>query len=120
MEIRCQHCLCGFDAPYRQLGLSFLCPHCKKDTVLSRESVISYRATGWEVSFLDFLPLVSLGKKTILSLLEKFGYKRTEQEPLLFQNAKGETLTPERVHLQIQNDAANQHDLYQTAMSIWR
>lgn len=122
MQIRCQNCLLGFDAPYWQLGMRYRCPHCGQETLLARDCVLAYHGHLWSVTFLDFVQLAtnSAYVDTILPLLRSFGYERVQAEPLLFRDPQGRILSAEDTHTRIQNDEPKQHDLYQTAMELWK
>jgi hypothetical protein len=122
MHIQCQHCSRGFDAPYWQLGMLSRCPHCGNEKRLTRECVLGYQESGWAVTFLDFVRLVTdpACQPDVLPLLRSFGYECVDGKRLLFRDAQGKTLTAEEVHTQIQHEEPKQHRLYQTAMDLWR
>ena len=122
MHIRCQHCSCVFEAPYWQLGLPQRCPHCGRETLLTRDCVVNYHSSGWSVTFLDFVQLVTDAtyRDTILPLVRSFGYEPVAGSPSLVRNANGETLTAADVHARIQMDEPKQHSLYGRAMDLWR
>jgi hypothetical protein len=91
-------------------------------TLLERDSVTVINATGWSVTFLDFVRLMTdpADRAAGLPLLRSFGYEVVQEEPLLFRDGQGQTLQAEDVHTQIQNDSSQQYQLYQTTMDLWR
>lgn len=125
MRVYCDGCLAEFDVPYWRLGAAYPCPACSQAVHLDRQRVRSYESTGYEVTFSDFVSLVSDAyyQDTILPLVRTwFGLERVEKEQgdqARFRDEAGNVYDAFEVHARIQNDPARQQQLYNNAMTLW-
>ena len=122
MIIRCQNCATNFEAPHWQLGMRRACPSCGQETLLARDCVVLYAPSGWSVTFLDFVQLVTdpAYQTTILPLLRVSGFEILVGQPPRFRDRTGQIRTAEETHASIQRDEPAQYSLYQAAMNLWR
>lgn len=122
MIVRCQNCSTAFEAPHWQLGMRGACPSCGQETLPARDCVVETAPSGWSVTFLDFVQLVTDPdyQSTILPLLRVSGYETLAGQPLRFRDRTGQIRTAEETHASIQRDKQMQYDLYQAAMNLWR
>lgn len=125
MRVLCEHCSAEFDAPYWRSGSDFACPACSGTVRLDRAHIRSSAAagTGYEVTFSDFVSLVTDEhyRPTILPLLRAwFGVELAEEvNEVRFRDADGDLYAALDVHARVQADPALQQTLYRHAMTLW-
>lgn len=102
--------------------MSALCPSCGQETLRARDCVVDIAPSGWSVTFLDFVQLVTdpAYRPTILPLLRALGYETLVGQPPRFRDRTGQIRTAEETHASIQCDEKMQYSLYQAAMNLWR
>jgi hypothetical protein len=109
---------------YRRLGSATFCSGCQSNTVARVPVGGVYPNTQRELKFRDFLMLVRArdSREQVEPLVHAwFGYRIRETESgIEIVDARNQSLDLLAVHLAIQDDAAKQFSLYQTAMSLWR
>src|SRR5690349_9508797 len=117
MRVFCDNCSAEFDVSYWRLGSDYPCPSCALLVHLDREHVRTYSESGYEVTFADFIQLVtdSYYSPTILPLLRAWygiepiepGKGGTDSE-VLFRDADGNRYEVLEIHGRIQNDPPRQ------------
>lgn len=121
---KCQNCGAEFQTEYQRIGAPIFCTNCLHDTVPQIPNGTQIPSTEWEITYKDFRQLVEYKpyRSDIAPLLNGwFGYQLSGDGPdTLIINTNMEAIDPLWLHLKIQNDANKQHELYQTAMSLWR
>lgn len=124
MRVFCGSCSAEFEVPYWRLGSSYTCPSCSRPVLLDRDHVRAYDPSGYEVTFSDFVQLVTYPayRETILPLIQVWlGLEVVDQEQgvVTFRDAQGSVHEAFQVHARIQNEPAWQHQLYNSAMTLW-
>ena len=120
----CPHCAGTLPVPYARLGSTVRCDHCSRYVVAAIPPGGVYPVTGADLHYGDFLQLISDPeyRSAVQPLVSRwFGYTLAGAgADVAVLNDAGEALDPLWLHLRIQEDAARQSELYQTAMSLWR
>jgi hypothetical protein len=127
MRFSCDSCLAEFDVPYWRLGSSYSCPSCGHSFRLERAHIRAYTPSGYEVTFTDFVQLVTdpYYRETILPLIRSwFNFEPVKQAEggegeLQFRDAVGKLYDALEVHARIQNEPSWQRQLYNNAMTLW-
>jgi hypothetical protein len=125
MRVFCDNCLTEFEVPYWRLGSVVRCPACSQSVLLERAHIRAYTPSGYEVTFSDFIQLVTdpYYRATILPLLrDAFGFELIEPiqgGEIRFRGPDGIVQDALEVHARIQGDPARQQRLYNNAMTLW-
>lgn len=122
VEVQCPACQHGSRLEYRRLGSEMACSGCGAVTTPRVPVGGSYPLTQWELNYRDFLNLMGdeVSRGHVAPLLQAwFGFSLASS-PVRIVDASGAAQDFLTVHLRIQDDAARQYALYQTAMSLWR
>ena len=126
MRVFCDTCSAEFVVPYWRLGSDYPCPACSRSVSVDRDHVRRYTESGYEVTYSDFIQLVtdSYYSETILPLVREWlGLERVEWDKgageVWFRGSDGTRYEAFRVHALIQNDATRQRQFYNNAMTLW-
>jgi hypothetical protein len=124
VDVQCPDCQHAFRIEYRLLGSAAVCPGCQSRVTAAIAAGTTYPSTGWELTFRDFLSLIqsSDSRSRIAPLLRSwfdYGVNGTDASSQV-TNPQGEAVELLELHLRIQDDPTQQHELYQAAMSLWR
>jgi hypothetical protein len=120
----CPSCRAPITVDYVRLGAVMACPHCGQLTVPQVPVGGSIPATGYQLTYRDFLQLIESadGQTAVSPLL--LTWDGISIEPAgadtIVRGADGALVDRLELHLQIQGDEEQQSRLYRTAMSLWR
>jgi hypothetical protein len=124
MRVFCDHCSAEFDVSYWRLGSVYSCPSCSQPVPLDRTHVRKFAESGYEVTFSDFVQLVtdSYYRATILPLIRVWlNLEPVEQGEgeVRFRDSEGNLHDTLEVHARIQKEPSWQRQLYNNAMTLW-
>ncbi len=124
MRTVCPSCSTEIDTPYMMLGASVTCSACKSLVIPRVESGTLFPNTGFEITFRDFVQLLTYEayRTQVLSVVKE--WEPTVEHLTDIDAEIGAGTAQEKalivIHRKIQGDSVKQNKLYQTAMSLWR
>jgi hypothetical protein len=112
------------DTPHILLGASALCVKCKRIVVPEVENGTHYPYTGSEITFRDFVQLLTdeSWRPKVLPLVKTWA-QEVEQLTSVGQRigpGSPQETTLIKIHCMLQSHPTAQGELYQTAMTLWR
>jgi hypothetical protein len=118
----CQSCEGAVPVEYRWLGAPAECPRCGRQTIPVMPVGAEYPIREYELSFAGFNQLLGSGDRSVKKFLKDgYGYSlvATAAGARVVNEGK-EAIDIAWLHARIQDDAAQQREIYGLAMMLWR